>query len=192
MVDDVHLCLRIADLLEGLTSSIRHKFVRFTPQKADTPRASPIDYSHTRTQSPPSAKTPSQNIRYIRHHRPESLDHSISTYLNAPDSNITVMPPPQSIYANTNYNPNPSAYDLQQPQPDHQQSPYPLTSPSMPNIPFPSEEDWLTLDLNPLLENNNLESGEEWFGAFGPETHNNLEVLGKLVNEQWMPGDMGF
>lgn len=64
---------------------------------------------------------------------------------------------------------------------------------------FPS--DWLTLDLQPLLggndgfgdNNNNNNSNNNnsnnnnmtnpWFGAFGPETHNNLEVLGKLVND---------
>ena len=58
---------------------------------------------------------------------------------------------------------------------------------------FPS--DWLTLDLQPLLggndgfgdnnnnNNNNNNINNPWFGAFGPETHNNLEVLGKLVND---------
>ena len=35
VVDDVHLCLRIADLLEGLTTSVRHKFVRLPGRKAD-------------------------------------------------------------------------------------------------------------------------------------------------------------
>ena len=53
---------------------------------------------------------------------------------------------------------------------------------------FPS--DWLTLDLQPLLGGNDGMGGggvgggdNPWFGAFGPETHNNLEVLGKLVND---------
>ena len=32
VVDDVHLCLRIADLLEGLTTSVRNKFVRLAGQ----------------------------------------------------------------------------------------------------------------------------------------------------------------
>jgi hypothetical protein len=35
VVDDVHLCLRIADLLEGLTTSVRHKFVRLAGHSAD-------------------------------------------------------------------------------------------------------------------------------------------------------------
>lgn len=35
VVDDVHLCLRIADLLEGLTTSVRHKFVRLAGHSGD-------------------------------------------------------------------------------------------------------------------------------------------------------------
>lgn len=63
---------------------------------------------------------------------------------------------------------------------------------------MPSEEDWLTLDINPLLDPSGLGGGENtWFGAFGPETHNNLEVLGKFVNDQYRvegyeDGGMGF
>ena len=69
---------------------------------------------------------------------------------------------------------------------------------------MPNEEDWLTLDLNPLLDANALGNPDPaWFGpgAFGPETHNNLEVLGKLFNESYRgdgmnegsgPGGMGF
>ena len=57
-------------------------------------------------------------------------------------------------------------------------------------MPFPA--DWLTLDLQPLLGNDGMGGGENpWFGAFGPETHNNLEVLGKLVNDGGYKGD-GF
>ena len=35
VVDDVHLCLRIADLLEGLTTSVRNKFVRLAGQSTN-------------------------------------------------------------------------------------------------------------------------------------------------------------
>lgn len=35
VVDDVHLCLRIADLLEGLTTSVRSKFVRLAGQSTN-------------------------------------------------------------------------------------------------------------------------------------------------------------
>ena len=67
------------------------------------------------------------------------------------------------------------------------------------------EDDWMTIDLNPLLNNEGMVTGveDDWFGnGFGPDTYNNLEVLGKLVNEgssPWGPqqgggggGDMGF
>ena len=54
--------------------------------------------------------------------------------------------------------------------------------------------DWLTLDLNPLLDDNNNAFGgmdNAWFGNFGPEINSNLDVLGKLVNEGF-GAEMGF
>lgn len=137
------------------------------------------------------------NVRYVRQPYAEEgggQDMSAGTHLGAYDGNITVMPPPRSVYDNSNFDfpgsMNPQPYTMQQQQ-QQAQNIYPTDNHN--SLPFPSEEDWLTLDLNPLLENNNLDGGEkQWFGAFGPETHNNLEVLGKLVNEQWQPGDLGF
>ena len=63
---------------------------------------------------------------------------------------------------------------------------------------FPS--DWLTLDLQPLLGNNDgMGMGgvsdtvnAPWFGTFGPETYNNLEVLGKLANDGGFGGEEGM
>ena len=42
VVDDVHLCLRIADLLEGLTTSVRNKFVRLAGQSNTREGTSPL------------------------------------------------------------------------------------------------------------------------------------------------------
>lgn len=115
-----------------------------------------------------------------------------ATHTDPHDANITIMPPPGGSYTPYNYNYNPTQQQMypQQNPSEQQTSPYATDN----NLPFPSEEDWLTLDLNPLLESNGLGGGDpQWFGAFGPETSNNLEVLGKLINEsQWPPGDMGF
>ena len=53
-------------------------------------------------------------------------------------------------------------------------------------------DDWLTLDLNPLLDNTTFGGTDNsWFGNFGPEINSNLDVLGKFVNEGFN-GDMGF
>lgn len=61
----------------------------------------------------------------------------------------------------------------------------------------------MTIDLNPLMNNEGgMVTGieDDWFGnGFGPDTYNNLEVLGKLVNNEgspWGPqqggADLGF
>jgi len=111
------------------------------------------------------------------------------------------MPPIGNTYINTNYNvpnnpttgsPTQSFNPSQQ-----QQQQYAMSNPGT-DFSMPSEEDWLTLDINPLLDPSGLGGGENtWFGAFGPETHNNLEVLGKFVNDQYRvegyeDGGMGF
>ena len=246
VVDDVHLCLRIADLLEGLTSKIRRKFIPFTPQSAISPRLSSnnrLAYSDIKQQisSPSQPQINRHGIRYVRQ-QPQgapgthpSREASGASYLGAADSNITIMPPPRGVYNNTavamntinNQYISSSNQPYEIPQTPHHQESYPLSSNPNPDSTyvFPSAEDWLTLDLQPLLDNsnnggltngngggggggtddngsgngsNNSGSGSWWLGnAFGPETQNNLEVLGKLVNEggSWpaVGGDgMGF
>ena len=55
VVDDVHLCLRIADLLEGLTTSVRHKFVRLAGRKTQqdtTPSSDSIRTPYHQAQRP--------------------------------------------------------------------------------------------------------------------------------------------
>ena len=227
VVDDVHLCLRIADLLEGLTSKIRQRFIPFTPQNTFSPQLATRErpaYPTTQQQMPsPVQQANRPKIRYVRQQpqrgRPnQSGELPGPSYLGAPDSNITVMPPPRGVYnnsayttnSNNQYNSSSQPYEMQLqhqqqqrqtvPQ-QHAQQPYPLNSNSNDlNYGVPSEEDWLTLDLQPLLDGNGMatDADENWFGnAFGPETQNNLEVLGKLVNEGAWPsgqgvGEMGF
>lgn len=102
------------------------------------------------------------------------------------------MPPPGGSYSTFDFV---AAGNQQFPQQQHQQQQdlYPMDNNGATPLPFPSEEDWLTLDLQPLIDTTGFEvENNTWYSAFGPETHNNLEVLGKLVNEQWQPSDLGF
>jgi hypothetical protein len=123
VVDDVHISSRIADLLNGLTGSIRTKFVRLAVRKPK-----PISKSNT---SAPS--TASQNGGQTTSHQPESqgqglghsrrLSHTTHRHLSSStdivtshnrasgplagiehpfvdpnDPSITIMPPPDYIY----------------------------------------------------------------------------------------------
>ena len=217
VVDDVHLSLRIADLLERLTSSIRHKFVRLAP-RSNPETADQIKEDHGQMYSPlyvPDAalRRPTgsrAHIRYLKQPYTEDGGQNNNTFGNPPydhqnptnTSNITIMPPLGDNYSSIAYplgNPMGSTsfpYDQQQQQ-QQQQSSYPLNQgTSAANIAVPNEENWLTLDLQPLLDPSGLGGGggdndnnvnnniNPWFGAFGPETHNNLEVLGKLVDDE--------
>ncbi|KAL9101714.1 MAG: hypothetical protein Q9163_003057 [Psora crenata] len=212
VVDDVHLCLRIADLLEALTSKIRQKFIPFAAQQnATTPQQTAQDnhpYSTQPMDRLPQASSHNR-VRCVRQTQGTGCGYetSVDGQSNPLDSNITVMPPPRgfynnAVYATNNYTspqPYPPQYAPQSLQ-GQQQVPsnnYAVNAPT-PGSTFgiPNEEDWLTLDLQPLLETNDFGTAADdaWF-AFGPETHNNLEVLGKLVNEGWpqqQGGGLGF
>lgn len=215
-MDDVHLCLRIADLLEGLTSSIRTKFVRLPPRPLSSPEQARRNAQYPSNQFDNNAQTynPSDRFQY-RSDTGDVFQNPLAgisrTYNNLHDSNITIMPPIGNTYANnanytfSNHSGTNSTYSPTQQHTNHQQrqqQQYAMSNNSNSNNEFnmPSEEDWLTLDLNPLLDTSGgLGGGDsnQWFGAFGPETHNNLEVLGKLVNEQYRgdgygDGGMGF
>lgn len=208
VVDDVHLCLRIADVLESLIKAISGQFVRLPPGSLSSPEQAkrttqlaeqqaqfaPEDY-----QTNPKSFNPSDRLQYDNAHGP--LAGISRTYNSVHDSNISIMPPignnytpfnpnnsfestfAQSPTQNQNQNPNPNPNQNQQQQPFNPNDVDPMTFPS----------DWLTLDLQPLLGNDGMGGGGDnpWLGAFGPETHNNLEVLGKLVNDGGYRGD-GF
>lgn len=193
-VDDVHLCLRIADLLEGLINAIRPKFVRLhpRPQEQQTQYTSGNTFNApNRFQYQPNPADTTQN----------PLAGISRTYNSPSDSNITIMPPLGNTYIpNANYSyASPNVYSPNQQQ--NQQS-YAMNNNSGTNhsdFPMPTEEDWLTLDLNALLgESGSGTADGQWYGAFGPETQNNLDVLGKFMNDQLRDdgygdgGGMGF
>lgn len=207
VVDDVHLCLRIADLLERLTTSVRSQFVRLPPRSLLSPeharRTAQQQYNNIDNNG--SAFNPPDRFSY-RTDAGGVFQNPLAgisrTYNNPHDSNISIMPPIGNTYAanDATYNlagPSPYSPNQQQASPQQPLQQYPISSNSN-DFNMPSEEDWLTLDLNPLLDTSGLNGGDNhWFGAFGPETHNNLEVLGKLVNDQYRgdgygEGGMGF
>ncbi|MCJ1462554.1 hypothetical protein MMC07_001156 [Pseudocyphellaria aurata] len=187
VVDDVHLCLRIADLLEGLTSSIRHKFVRLAVRNAR-----PSNHANGLSAYPSTPLTTSGQVTnaipfVYQHNRnmtmPDPLAGISTDRIDLRENALTIMPPRDTTYVfPSNYNigtPNSATGSF-----DYQQQLYPANS----SI---SEEDWLTLDLNPLLSdtvNSAFGTGGDgnvdWFGNFGPEMRENLEVLGRFFTEQ--------
>ncbi|KAI4173920.1 MAG: hypothetical protein LQ343_002688 [Gyalolechia ehrenbergii] len=184
VVDDVHLSVRIADLLEGITSSIRHKFVRLPARTSNSNRATPPRSAY----ASPSRNTPSntgnlnppnqayQQYPNDRQNSPMGVPTNPVNFVD--NTNISIMPPPNSSYQ---FNPNSYAGS------NGALSPFDN-----------NEEDWLTLNLNPLLSSDTagFQSGfgndGQWFGDFGPEINGNLEVLGKLVEGWETAGLTGF
>ncbi|KAL6721708.1 zinc finger transcriptional activator [Lecanora helva] len=212
VVDDVHICLRIADLLGGLTTSIRSKFVRLPPRALSTPEQARRTAQQNSNTYEGNDQILNQPDRFAYRNNPgDAFQNPLAgisrTYNNPHDSNIAIMPPIGNTYANTDYNfSNTDAGNSAQqqyPQP-HQQQQYPMNNDGNNDFSILSAEDWLTLDINPLLgdpsgglNGGNGSENNQWFGAFGPETHNNLEVLGKFVNDQYRPdayddGSLGF
>ena len=195
MVDDVHLCLRIADVLESLIKAINNQFIRLPPGSLSTPEQAKrtailseqqAHFASDDYQIDPKSFNPSDRLQYDDRHGPLA---GISRTYNSPhDSNISIMPPignnyaapfnPNNNYVNT-FTQSPTQTQTQN-QNQPQQTFYPNDDDPMASFPL----DWLTLDLQPLLGNDGMGGADNpWLGAFGPETHGNLEALGKLVNE---------
>ena len=187
VVDDVHLSLRIADLLEGLTSSIRNKFVRLVAPRKRQGNYPQIVITQDTTDNGAGYPFINSNIGAN-----DALAGISTNHVNPLDNNISIMPPPNEMYNRSDYtsNANPPNYNDQSFEPQQPQL-YADDTVS----PQVSQEDWLTLNLNPLLSDTtgfNIGESENWFGDFGPEIINNLEVLGKLVEGYEPAGGVGF
>lgn len=134
VVDDVHLCLRVAELLSGLTSSIRHKFVRLAApgvqhdkqqgasdhdKNAKQPSSTfPIQSPNHRSGGArkitafgrrpgiSDSKNPTKNI----YHLTQGPLAGISPNLVDPnDSSITIIPPPEYNYGTNAFGAPPSS-----------------------------------------------------------------------------------
>lgn len=197
MVDDVHLSLRIADVLESLIEAINTQFVRLPPGSLSTPEQAKRTTDLREQQAHVASDdyhtgsrgfNPSDRFQYDD--RQGTLAGISRTYNSPHDSNISIMPPIGNNYAPSNPN-NSFVNSFTQSPNQHQNQPQQRFYPDG-DDPMAFPPDWLTLDLQPLLGNDGMGGGDNaWFGAFGPETHNNLEVLGKLVNDGGYKGD-GF
>ena len=192
VVDDVHLCLRIADVLESLIKAISTQFVRLPPGSLSTPEQA--KRTAILAQQQPHFASPDYQTDNKAFNPADRFQHDLAgisrTYNSPHDSNISIMPPIGNNY--TPFNPNNSFVNpfTQSPNQNPNQPQQPFYANDEDPMAFPS--DWLTLDLQPLLGNDGMGGGDNpWLGAFAPETHNNLEVLSKLVNDGVYRGD-GF
>ena len=105
------------------------------------------------------------------------------------NKSISIMPPPNNAYNFDNSYIFSPANQLSPLISGQQQQLYPADGLSGLSG---TADDWLTLDLNPLLDNAAFGGADNsWFGNFGPEINSNLDVLGRLVNEGFN-GDVGF
>lgn len=121
VVDDVHVSITIATLLQLLTSSIRERFLRFAPFD----RADPAAPSRERTPTSPQTTRDDPHARDYRwqnlpQHQQQQQQQGFNTFpldnpnpnsaqgdplanipaqsINAPNLGVSFMPPPQSAY----------------------------------------------------------------------------------------------
>ena len=116
VVDDVHLISRIADLLDGLTSSIRTKFVKFAVKaKGNNKRAAnrqrkPSVESPGRSSKPTSPTTGQYPTTSGQQEQPDNSSYesiraqgpflgTTTKLIDSNDGNVTIMPPPDYNYA---------------------------------------------------------------------------------------------
>jgi hypothetical protein len=142
VVDDVHLSVTIADLLQLLTANIRTRFLRFAPSDR-------LDQAPSRERSPVAVASPqgrqqenSGDYRWPNQHQ-QGRAASASNFpfdgtstpatndpladipaqpINASNLNVSFMPPPPSVYYNY--------YDLGASSPKMDSSPHPDNSTS--------------------------------------------------------------
>lgn len=200
VVDDVHLCLRVADLLEGLTLSISNKLVRLPARRIKNPHIASAQQNLPASPREPTMDGPGDNFTYS--YLPDrsgtvqdTLEGICAERTDIRENGFSIMPPRDNTCEfsynnnNNNYNagtPN-SATGSYDPQPE------------LPSATSSFCDEWLTLDLNALLPDNTI-NGEvgtswadphaDWYANFGPGISENLEVLGKLANEQYRGGEV--
>ena len=164
-MDDVHLCLRIADLLEGLTTTIRYRFVRIA-----------VSATHkSNITGPRLSNESSERLRPL-----QSSDTDVHTnphaYITSNSALADNQPPEQSPASNLNTS-TPLNYNDMNSDPTDGSYNAPADT-----FTFPGTEDWLTLDFDPLLDAADNAGMNEWFANIGPDIHNNLDGLGRFMD----------
>ena len=187
-VDDVHICLRVADLLEGLIEKVGENFVRLPPRLQEPPTQYNPNYTYNQRSQLHYHRNPGDTIQ-------NTLNGNPTTYDSLRSRDITIMPPlgnTYSIHNNPTYTfESSNSYNTDQQQ--QNQEAYGMNNDSADPNDFGVGADWLTLNLNGLVDQSGMGGNGDygWFGGFGPETQNNLEVLGKLSNGRY-PGADGY
>lgn len=191
VVDDVHLSIRIADLLGTLTSSIRTKFVRLAANNGPGYNVS----SRSRSPMAASARNPPQQevdrgqggfgqgtttylnpmngnaYTYVPAGRPtaDALAGIATESIDPTDSNVIFMPPPDFSSSNV--------YGAYEPTNND-------------NPTFGGDDagggymaDWLALPLDPLL-NSSGQGVSQGMAGFGPDV-GNFDMLDILLNDHY-------
>ena len=196
VVDDVHLSLRIADVLAALIARIKDKLQVYKPEFTADPNGQQL----AGTQASGIGQSGMQGIRFVR--KPRAGSFTGPSVLGAPNSSINVMPPPRALYQdptlwsyamNNGMN---STSNYGQSQFSNMGSP--LSNVTFPEtgaeahtaFSFPPEHDWMTIGLGGLIEDNGVNAGGDptLFGnPFGPEPGNGMGVLQRLTSEPYSP-----
>ena len=201
IVDDVHVASRFADLLDTLTQNLKPRLVRIaadgrsksrrvsrpgSPEPVHTPLgvANQKLQAHQRKFSGSILPQQQQweynngNMHGVTTTMPQSnplFGVSNDIYdLTGADNSYSIMPPPSFVY-------NSPAASLSQTM---NTSPGNTTYDSFGNPNFDSDQDWLALPLDPILNmngggfNQNIDVGQ---GQFGPDI-NGVDMLELLLN----------
>lgn len=164
-MDDVHLCLRIADLLEGLTTTIRHRFVRIA-----------VSATHNSNIAGPwLSNESSERLRPLQSSDMD-VDANPHAYITRNPALADNQPPEQPPASDPNTS-TPLNYNDMNDDPADGSYDAPADT-----FTFHGTEDWLTLDFNPLLDAADNAGMNEWFANFGPDIHNNLDGLGRFMD----------
>ena len=194
VVDDVHLCITIADLLESLTTNLRSRFVRIA-----VPGLGGVE-NHSR------ARTPMIPSRVQTPHRPDQLQswtasrrESAAQHLS-PDNNsdpladipiqsidstmrnVSFMPPPEGFPAYQSY------HDQGQMLNNGQEGGYGqgMHADDGGGTAVP---DWFALPLDPFF-NSSATAVDQGFGGIGPIV-GNYDMLEVILNGEMGDGGTG-
>ena len=198
--DDVHLSLRWTEVLEKIAKHLEKGALAFEPVLATSPTQS--SSVTARQTSLPIAG----HARMI--HKTRTGSFTTPTYIGAPNSGLSVFPPPQGMYppprpqdiqtfnspiqSDTDYSPHPTPQygSFQDPQfssqAEQQNEFIDGSNTEFPNS-MPSGEDWMALPLDAWVNENGFQglgNGRSFGNPLGLEAHNNFNLLNDMT-EGW-------
>lgn len=216
VVDDVHLSITIADLLQSLTSSIRTRFLRFaaadrgpdseshdrtpmqnsrqqTPHHQRPEQAQDYSIPQSRGQGPNYSQTygygMDSNHPAVSYHDPLAGIPAQQINLNSSNLNISFMPPPSSVYNNyydPNNNNNHTALNTES---DMTPQPVDDIGSGSGGGGIQGMSDWFALPLDPFF-NSTAAAVDQGFGGIGPVV-GDYDMLEVMLGEQYDKDNMG-